>query len=334
METNFVHPPRSGLGNRFSQPAKSTLISWINEKNNRGFYPSQFTFRDPIPIDYDGTVDIPFIYNDTGEESKLRVQRVNIGLVPGLQDIVIHSTAFTVQSILDSIFEQYGLFLDPDMVAVKLNKIGLDDALSDGILDGFDIGGRGVYSEGSHRLELLDCTITMKDNHLVYEGEIFLKIRKSLLTNTDTISRMMDLREFYSQSDEMKPYVETYQPCGLWTVDESDKYVRREIESRLYSLGKDGIVDYRLLSRLLSDITNNEWVSDNIEAPFNIMNSRVLYNGLSSEHPGIAPISHSYLLILELSDLCENLQGRIHIAYRYSRPTHPIAYPGGYNYIR
>ncbi len=332
---NFVHPTKTGLGNRFSQPAKVTLISWINEKNNRGFSPSQFTFRDPIKIDYDGTVDIPFIYNDTGEESKLRVQRINIGLVPGLQDIVIHSTAFTVQSILDSIYEQYGIYLDPNMVDVKLNKITLDTALDDGILDGFDIGGRGKYSDGSPRLELLDCTITMLDNHLIYEGQMFLKIRKSLLTNTDTISRLLNLREFYSQSDELKPYIETYQPSGLWAVEESNKYVRREIESRLYSIGKSNIVDYDLLANIMTTITGREWYSSHEETEFNVYGSQVLYNGLSSEHPGVGPITHSYLLILELSDEhCSNFQGRIHLAYRYSTPSHPGSYPGGYNRLR
>lgn len=345
----FVHPPRSNLGNRFSQPAKETLVSWINEKNNRGFYPHQFTFSDPIKLDDDGTVEIPFTYNPTGESSSLEVQRVNIGKVPGLKNLVIYPDAITTESILLSLYREYGLYLDKDMVSVSTGPVSLDKILVGDKLDGF---GNDEVVESQVHFDQLECSITMLDNHLVYEGVLNIVLAKSVLHNTDSIARRMSLRDYYAQDGEGKPYVETFQPKGLWLVDKTNRYLnrdlideslytppldrelRRELESRLFHVDKREVVDYHILAEVLTKVTGSKWVAENSVVPFNVMNSRVLYNGLASDQPGIAPVSHSYLLILELSGLCENLQGRVHIAYRYSTPSHPAAFPGGYNYLR
>lgn len=331
----FVHPPRIDIGNRFSKPAKETLVSWINEKNNRGFYAHQFTFSDPIKLDDDGTVEIPFEYTSTGEESSLIVQRINIGLIPGFKRLVTYPKVFSSEGILDSLYQEYGLYLDSEMVEVEFDPVDVSRVLSGETLDGFDNGGDGAGL--THlRSDQMSCTIRIKDNHLVYEGTIRVFFAETVLTNTDTIARRLDLRQFYSQNETDKPYIETYQPRGLWMVTEKDREARREIESRLYHLtrSKDKIVDYELLAELLTRITKTMWSTEKKAGPFNVMNSRVLYNDLSSGNPGIAPVSYSHLLIIELSDYCTNLQGRVHIAYKYSTPSHPAAYPGGYNYLR
>lgn len=321
---SFQHPPRTNVGTRFSEPAKNTLVSWINERNNRGFYPSQFTFDAPIPVSLDGTVDIPFLYNDTGERSAIRVQRVDIGKVPGLSSMVIHSGAYSVQSILDAIFEQYGLYLDIDMVSVDLNKSDLNTLLGNGILDGFNILGKGSTDDIVPAIEVLDCYITIKSNHLIYTGELVVRIRRSLLTNGNSIDRLLLLRDHYEQDPDAIPYVETYQPRGLWSVEPSDQYDRRSAEAMLYALRDGDPLDYPSIALVLKAITNTPWVADRKPSVFNIMGATVLYNGLASGHPGVAPLTHSYLLILELNELCLNLQGRIHIAYRYAKPNHPI----------
>lgn len=305
------YPEIVALGQRFARPASETLVRWINQKNNRQFHPDQFVFG--VPIDRgvgNNTVDIPFHYRETHESSTLQVQRVDISLIPGLGTLAIHSHVLDVPSVLSAIHEQYGLYLDADMVEV---------VLEDGDLEDPEAGVDGV--------------ITILPNHLLYVGEMTVKVRRSLVFNNNTMDRVLDLREFYSQSGEDKPYVETYQPKGLWSVEESEHYNRRMVEAGLFTLGEGGLVDYTLLALLLSSITGSEWVASPTPAPFNIMNSTLLYNGLASEHPGIAPISHSYLIMLELSELCENLQGTLSLAYRYSTPHHPAAYPGGYNYL-
>lgn len=361
----YIHPPRSQLGNRFAQPAKETLVGWINEKNNRGFYAKQFTFKDPIKRDDDGSVDIPFIYNDTGEKSILSIQRINIGLVPGLQNLAIYPDKLFNQNILDAIYKEYGLYLDLDMVDIILeNLLELCDLITVTDLSGlhypvesFD-GKPGEESNAVTPDELSDyldprwhlptCRIVMRPNHLVYEGELVVTFQRSVLTNPNTLARNMNLRTFYSQTLDEKPYVETFQSKGLWTIHRSDtkrrdkwshscglnKKSQRELESNIYHLKEGGQLDYTMLAELLTRITNTKWLASHHETAFNVMNSIVLYNGLASDKPGIAPITHSHLLVLELSDLCENLQGRIHIAYSYSTPNHPAAYPGGYNILR
>lgn len=301
---SFIHPPRSNLGNRFSQPAKETLISWINEKNNRGFYADQFTFRDPISTDDNGMVEIPFTYDPTGEESTLLIQRVNIGLVPGFQRLVAYPQEFTTHEVLLFLYNDYGLYLDHEMIDIEF-----DNEVS--------------------------CRIVIKDNHLVYEGELNITFASSVIFNTDTIARTLDLRAFYAQSDEDKPYIETFQPGGLWVVNNKlwpDRATRRELESKLYHLDNDSPIDYPLLADILSTITGSFWTASTEAGPFNVMNSSVAYNGLANDQPAVAPITYSHLLIVELSDLCENLQGRIHIAYHYTTPSHPAVFPGGYNF--
>lgn len=308
-------------GTRFSQPAIETLISWINVKNNRRFSPSQFEFGTPVPVSNDGTVDIPFTYTDTGDSDTLRVQRVNLSRVPGLHPIVLHSVNLSTDSILKALLDQYGLYLDEDMVEVRFDT-NINEMFPTELLEGFsqndtDSDDVGADYRGS------ECTIRILDHHLVYEGELKVLVRKSMLSNGNTIDRIINLRKFYESHDEV-PFIETYQPGGLWTVDGFDHETRRRIEYCLHYIQDSGPVDYDLLADILHRITKDDWVSNEETQSFNIQGAKVIYNGLSSEYPGIGPLTHSHLLILELSKLCDNLQGHIHIAYRYSPPHHPF----------
>lgn len=322
----YQRPGERGVGSRFSLPAKETLVSWINEKNNRGFSSNQFTFGTPVRVDDNGVVDVPFTYLTTGEKSNIRVQRINLSLVPGLRSISIHSENLSKETILKSIYDQYGLFLDEDFIELIIDKVTLSKETVE--LNGFNISNDSTPDIGG-----IDYKLVITDDHLIYEGNINLKVRKSLLTNTNTIARTLDLREFYSQSDEVKPYIETYQPSGYWSVEESKYYHRREVESKLYAIDKGDVIDYNLLANLLTRITKDKWVSSEKHKPFNIKNSNVLYNSLSSKYPELGPVTHSYILVLELSELCSNLQGRVNILYRYSRPTYPNNLKAGSNSI-
>ena len=152
---------------------------------------------------------------------------------------------------------------------------------------------------------------------------------EKMVTFDRQIDSVLELRKFYTVSDELKPYVETIQPKGIWTVDKEQfgtMSVKKEVEARLYemTLKEDTIVDYAFIAQVLSSITGHPWVNDTSPAPFNVMGSIIKYNGVTGNYPNIAPVKYSYLMILELGELCSNLQGDIHIAYQYANYRHPM----------
>lgn len=323
----FTNPPVHYNGIRFALNAKDSLVTWINTINNREFSSDDFEFNDPTEDGFDGWVMVTGKYLPSDEPITLRLQRVNLSSLKGLEVITLHSSSYDKPSISKALFDQYGIFLEPTLFELDVVKQDINNVIGS-TLHGFDTGESPDIIEDSVYGDA-EGIIHISSKHLTLEGSIAFKIRTALLSFDKQIDSILKLREFYTYSDESKPFVETIQPKGVWTVDKThfgSMPVKKEIDARLYeiTLSPDTVVDYAFLAQVLTDITGQQWNNDVSELPFNVMGSIIKYNGVAGKYPNIAPVTHSYLMILELSELCSNLQGDIHIAYQYANYAHPL----------
>ena len=323
----FTNTPNVYNGIRFYLDSKSSLVNWINVVNNRSFTVDDFIFDTPVSEGGDGWVRINGTYVPTDEPMVLRVQRVDLSKLNGVEPLVIHVPSYDKKDIADAIFEQYGILLELDLFEMTITRMPIENIIGY-TLDGFDGSAVPVldpvidYWNG-------EGTLTISPDHLTLEGTITFKVRSAMLSFENRIDSVLSLRQFYSNSDSLLPFVETIQPKGVWTLDKNHfgtMSVKKEVEAKLYemSLSEDTIVDYVFIAQVLSSITNQEWISSQSPTPFNVMGSIIKYNGVAGEHPNVAPVEYSYLMILQLSDLCDNLQGDIHIAYQYANYKHPL----------
>lgn len=325
--TMFTSPPVHYNGIRFSIGSKESLVRWINTVNNRNFTADDFVFDVPVPDGNDGWVYITGKYLPSDEPITLRVQRVDLSKLNGINPLVIHSRAFDKQSIADAIFDQYGILLELDLFELDIIKEDISNVIGNhlngfGSDEGIDVIDSLEYGDG-------EGTIRILPSHLTLEGTIDFKIRASMLSFDSKIDSVLSLREFYSTHDDLKPFVETIQPKGTWTLDKAhfgSMSAKKEVEAKLYemTLSPDTVVDYVFLAQVLTSITGQQWTSENNNSPFNVMGSIIKYNGVAGKYPNVAPIAYSYLMILELSELCSNLQGDVHIAYQYANHRHPL----------
>lgn len=324
----LLNPPVHYRGIRFALNAKDSLVSWINLVNHRSFSSDDFVFDDPTNIQPNGWVTVTGTFLPTNESITLTLQRVDLSEINSLRTLSFHTPSFSKESIANSIFEQYGIYLDLDLFELDLEKQELSSVLGDR-LNGF--GDTGLAMEAPIFKGTGEATgkIYISPRHLTLEGTIDFKIRTSMLSLGLDIDSVLKLRDYYSISDESKPFVETLQPKGVWTVDKnafSPHHVKKEIDARLYesTLYPDIPVDYDFIKQVLTAITGHAWSNVMDTVPFNVMGSTIKYNGVSGKHPNIAPVEYSYLMIIELGTMCSNLQGDIHIAYQYVNELHPL----------
>lgn len=315
---------------RFNKPAYETLVSWINEKNNRGFDLKQFNFSGVTPLADDGSARITFNFDkSTGWEQgdqTLVVQRVNLSLLPGLNGIVIHSPEFTKSTILACIFEQYGLYLDMDLVNVIPGKMPLSKAILNKYLDGFDEAPENnrIYDNADiYR----NYTIEISDIHPTLTGTVPLYVRKSLKDLIGFMSPTLNLREYYIEGRTDLPYVETLQPGGMWMLDKvhyPDIRKMKDIQNHLNAFKACEVIsDDKVLLSIITQLSKFNWVTTDEVTGFNLRGAKVIYNGLTDPVVNRAPIEYTHLLVIELSELCNNLQGELKIAYQYASPHHP-----------
>ncbi len=331
---------RFSLVQKFSKPAYLTLVDWINEKNNRGFSLDQFVFNGVTPINDNGDCRIAFKFSDkTGwpqDEQLLVVQRVDISNVPGLAEIVIHSPEFTKVEILKSIFDQYGLYLDADLVRIVPARMPLKRALLNKYLDGFDESSDPKKTVIDNTDRARDFQLEILSEHPTLTGFIPLFVRKSLSSHLGNVDSLMDLREYYVDGREDLPFVENIQPRGLWLVKRelyTNERVYKGVCNALHAYADGDVLltdtfgasNLDILLDIMREVTKRDWVVDGKASPFNLHSATVTYNGLTDPVVNTAPIEYNHMLVIELSNLCDNLQGTVRIAYKYASPHHPIS---------
>lgn len=318
---------------RYSKPSKDLLVDMINQANKRKLIPSQLNFLNPTLLGEDGlsTVDIQF---DVGmgwsaEVRPLTYYRVEPGKLSYLDPIVVFVNDFEVQSVCDAILDQYGVLLEPELIEMTVHEPDLEDSLINDDLNGFtpmtNPEGETILVPNAFQNNR-DITIAFKPEHLIFFGELKVRVRPALEFLDTTIDSLLDIREYYKDDATTPPPVELYLKHGEATLtDDIPQTVRRSYEVYLRTLTADELIEEDdQLDDLLEIITGDEWKIDaELPGSFNLYGAKVVYNGLTTEQQQVNDAAYNYVLVLELSGACSNLSGLLRIAYRYADPRSP-----------
>ena len=304
MET--IKKPRIS---RYSKNSKDLLVDYINATNNRLLKPEQLQFGLPTHEGEENltAVDIKFASTNgwSEEVQRLLYRRVDIGQLLNNEPLAVHVPELTAEAINAALYEQYGLKLEPELITIDLippGEVPVPDPLP--------------------AFQNSEYLVTISGDHLIFVGSFKVITRQSLTLLGATIDSLLNIRQFYSDSNQGLPPVDMILEEGELKL--SDAYMshddRRAAESWLYTF-PTGFVwsDLEKLPQLLRRLTGDEWVSVPDQAlPFNVHGSEVIYNGFVSVAHTVKDPAYNYVFCLDLSKWCNNITGVLKIAYRYS----------------
>jgi hypothetical protein len=293
---------------RYSKPSKELLVDYINATNNRLLKPEQLLFGLPVNEGEEGltSVDIKFASTNgwSEEVQRLMYRRVDIGQILNGEPCAVHVPELTDAAIITALHEQYGLLLEPALITIELVS---QEPIGEGLLPA---------------LQNTDYLIIISGDHLIFTGSFKVITRQSLTLLGATIDSLLDIRQFYSDSNQDLPPVDLILEDGELKL--SDAFMphddRRATESYLYTIPTGYVwTDLVNLPQLLRRLTGDEWVSvPDQELPFNVHGSEVIYNGFVSTAHTVNDPAYNYVFCLDLSKWCNNITGVLKIAYRYS----------------
>lgn len=312
---------------RYGKPMNELLVDYINHQNNRSFKVSDLTFLTPIQ-NVNGTVSTGITFSDTSglpteEVVYLEYTREKIqDIIPNGQ-ITVHSVDHEPASVRLAIQEQYGLYLDMDAISLVADPVepepdpGTEDPdlpIDDG--SGTDSGDGSVIDgdEGVPPTSTTWYTLTYLNTHLLFEGAIRVRVEPSIQLLGTTISRLLDIRSYYTDVEAGKYPTELYMNDFQWMEGPQATW--------LFKMDPEDI-PYAMVAQRLSEVTGDPWVNSIASLPFNVYGITVLYNGLvTTEYPG--DIKYPYICVFKLSDeFCDNLTGVITVYYRNDQPQKP-----------
>jgi len=320
---------------RFGKKSLDLLVDYINEHNNRALRPDQLVFGNPSTMDDTGLTEIEVGFAvETGwsdEKEIMAYYRVEPSLFLRGQPISIYVTGYTDVEICNAIFEQYGLFIEPEFITLTLVAESLADLTPVGDLPGFD----GEDEEPEPPVEMpppgyLDnrnYKLLFKQNHLIFFGEIQVQTRRAMQSLGNPIDSLMDLRTFYTDGNMNVPPVDLLIPKGelyLSSVKYPDLGERHALQNMLFGI-KTGttLVSARYPAGLLETLTGDSWVSEIDPADFNLEGATVIYNGFVSKDQSLDDSGYNFVIAIELGPLCTNLTGILKIGYKYASSKTP-----------
>lgn len=320
---------------RFGKKSLDLLVDYINEHNNRLLRPDQLVFGNPSTMDETGLTEIEVGFApETGwsdEKEIMAYYRVEPSLFLRGQPISIYVTGYTDVEICNAIFEQYGLFIEPEFITLTLVSESLADLTPVGDLPSFE----GEDDEPEPPVEMpppgyLDnrnYTLLFKQNHLIFFGEIQVQTRRAMQSLGNPIDSLMDLRTFYTDGNMNVPPVDLLIPKGELYVDKESypqEYQRKSIEALLHGLDVGGTLSLAWqVPVVVSTLTGNTWIAEDRPADFNLFGAKVIYNGFVSKDQSLEDVGYNFVVAIELGLACTNLTGILKIGYKYSSSRTP-----------
>lgn len=311
---------------RYSKSSKELLVDYINATNNRLLKPEQLLFGLPVNEGEEGltSVDIKFASTNgwSEEVQRLMYRRVDINQILNDEPCAVHVPVLTEAAIVAALYEQYGLKLEPELITVELADVNFVAIAPITDTVGFQPEDAPEEPEPLPALQNTNYLVTMSSDHLIFTGSFKVITRQSLTLLGATIDSLLNLRQFYSDSNQGLPPVDLILEEGELKL--SDAYMshddRRAVESYLYTIPTGYVwADLVNLPQLLRRLTGDEWVSVPDQAlPFNVHGSEVIYNGFVSVAHTVKDPAYNYVFCLDLSKWCNNITGVLKIAYRYS----------------
>ncbi|MNP96531.1 hypothetical protein D3C85_91160 [compost metagenome] len=321
MET--IKKPRIS---RYSKNSKDLLVDYINASNNRLLKPEQLQFGLPTVEGPEGltATDIRFASTNgwSEEVQRLLYRRVDINQLLNNEPLAVHVPELTDEAIVAALFEQYGLKLEPELITIELADVNFVVIAPVTDAPGFQDADAPDEPEPLPALQNSNYVVTISGDHLIFTGTFKVVTRQSLTLLGATIDSLLNIRQFYSDSNQGLPPVDLILEEGELKLSEA--YMshddRRAAESWLYTFPTGFVwTETEKLHQLLRRLTGDEWVSvPDQSLPFNVHGSEVIYNGFVSVAHTVKDPAYNYVFCLDLSKWCNNITGVLKIAYRYS----------------
>ncbi|QTH80232.1 hypothetical protein PA10_00032 [Pseudomonas phage pPa_SNUABM_DT01] len=316
---------------RYNKPANEMLLDIFNFTNKTAVEPWQITFGAPFPMQetepqiklthmqaYDnprptqgtltGIVVKPTPESGWRKEQQLTYRRLVIQDYFVSVPFVIYAVDMAHEVILKALLEQYGLFLDLDLVEFEFKPVDLNDVLfrthMGSILE-TDTCGDFVAPIAQN------VVIRMKPEHPIFMGEINVFIREAVQFLDRDIKTTLEVRTYLGPGDHNKMPAEMILPNHKFV----DHYHVMQGQ-KVGDLVGEWIVD------TAKAVTHDNWVFTGEDmVPFNLYGAKVIYNGLNTGEVYIDDPKVTNLLIIQFSDVyCKNIRGQWIIGY-YNRDT-------------
>lgn len=312
------------------------LTELINHLNQTKFTYEELQFGTPMTIDETGLLGIPVSLETMPSETVnlLRLYPMSIDHFIDESHVVLNRDIDEPSSIVTALFEQYGIYLDEGTYTLEdvspiidEEEVVVDEeeepVVETPVEDEEEEPGEEIPEVPINTPLLTDKRYLLKilDSHLYLRGEILIRLVPNLDLLGNSISSLIDLRKYFSTVNDVKYPIEAYVSNFDMTVDDY-KLGEFLFESTDVNLST---ID---LAYVLKRITNDEWVSEEEPAPFNLVDTRVMYNGFRKDSHLDIPESYQYVMELVLGDKCSNLIGVIQLGYRYDLSSKQFYRPG------
>lgn len=294
---------------RYGLSMDTLLVDYINHQNNRKLDVRDIVFTTPVPTGTDGmvTVGVNFAAPTGWENSNgsLTYKRQLIAdAVPNAQ-FTVHTEQVDEETVLDAVYKQYGFYLDEDTyLCEECDEAGVP-------LPPIDPDNPPVIDLDDDRWFML----TLTNDHLLLEGSILIRRVRSIALLGTTISRLLDIRQYYTDITSKRFPVELY----LKNFNLSTGSV---LGQSLYYVSNTN-PELDAIMQTLKELTHDEWMVQETHLDYNLVGCQILYNGLSSTEYTTTDDRYPYVLVIQLSEFCDNLQGVISINYRNDRKQYP-----------
>lgn len=315
---------------RYNKPANAMMLDIMNATNKTAIEPWQVTFGKPYPVqDVEPQIQVKHL-NDYDNHRPTQGTLTGIEVIPTpesgwrktlqltyrrvvIQDhfisvpFVIYCKEPDPEVILKALLEQYGLYLDKELVDVTFIQVDLNEVL--------------FRTHMGSILETDSCAdymppiawnvkIVMKAEHPVFVGEIYVYIREAAEFLNRDVKTTLEVHRYLGPGDHNKMPAEMILPNNRF-VDHD--YVMKNL--------KPGDLVDKWIVDTAKAITGDDWVFTQNQNNFNLYGTKVVYNGLNTGEVYINDPKVSNILIVQFSDEhCTNIRGQWVIGY-YNRDT-------------
>lgn len=294
---------------RYDKPSDELFLDIINYTNNSAFQAGQLVFGTPEVIDGSLTAVRVKPTDNVGwtGAALVRYRRLDLGRALNFTPMIDTSDT-TPEGILAALNAQYSLFLEIDKVTVTEVPRQLNVQVSTTGLTGFDTADAPdvppavPFDEG-----VKDFVITVASDHLIWFGSARVYVRPVLELMGRTIKQRLAMMDYFNQTDAAKVAIElaVNRAIDATPVAASIKKLKKG----------DVLTELTPFVEIARRLTGDAWVSNASVRPFNVYQSKVLYNGFNQGEYFSGFASYSHVLAVELSEYCGNLAGTWLIHY-------------------
>lgn len=315
---------------RYNKPAAQLMLDIMNATNQTAIEPWQVKFGTPYPVSEPAPQIQVQHLNDYNNVRPSQGTLTGIEVIPTpesgwtkkaqlvyrrsvIQDqfisvpFVIYCTDTTDDVILKALSEQYGLYLDKELVEIRFVEVSLNE-----VLFRTHMGSILETDACSDFVQPIayNIIIKMKPEHPVYVGEIHVYIRDAVQFLNRDIKTTLQVLNYLGPQEHHKLPAEMILPNNRF-VDHD--YVMKSL--------KPGDLVERWIVDTAKVVTGDDWVFEASQVPFNLYGTKVVYNGLNTGEVYINDPKVTNILIVQFADeFCSNIRGQWVIGY-YNRDT-------------